>query len=262
MYVFIYFFRELTNRLETISNLRSLGPSAQLIWMSFLKPAWMKGLRWKMRGNLAAVFSSILAGAVPYLGPQEKVCSGEGGSLSHFPSLRSPLCLISSLPSSIPFLCLWRRKASSQVSNGGQVGTQSLYLYLQQMEGPQEGQEHAWRLGWGSGHSGHADLWLLYSCIILNSSQNDLRECLLDSTKWEPSIGMSVQFSSVQSLSRVRLFVTQWTAARQASLSITNSRSLPKLMSIESVMPSNHLSLCHPLRILPSIFPIIRVFFQ
>ena len=66
-------------------------------------------------------------------------------------------------------------------------------------------------------------------------------------------------FSSVQSLSRVRLFVTPWTAARQTSLSITNSRSLPKLMSIESVMPSNHLILCCPL-LLPSIFPSIKVF--
>ena len=66
--------------------------------------------------------------------------------------------------------------------------------------------------------------------------------------------------SSVQSLSCVRLFATPWTAARQTSLSITNSRSLPKLMSIESVMPSNHLILCHPLLLLPSIFPSIRVF--
>ena len=64
------------------------------------------------------------------------------------------------------------------------------------------------------------------------------------------------QFSSVQSLSHVQLFVTQWTAARQASLSITNSRSPPKPMSIESVMPINHLILCCPLLLLPSIFPI------
>ena len=70
----------------------------------------------------------------------------------------------------------------------------------------------------------------------------------------------SDQFSSVQSLSRVRLFATPWTAARQASLSITNSRSLPKLMSIELVMPSNHLILCQPLLLMPSIFPSIRVF--
>ena len=70
----------------------------------------------------------------------------------------------------------------------------------------------------------------------------------------------NVQFSSIQSLSRVQLFATPWTAARQASLSITNSQSLPKLMSIESVMPSNHLILCHPLLLLRSIFPNIRVF--
>ena len=67
-------------------------------------------------------------------------------------------------------------------------------------------------------------------------------------------------FSSVQSLSRVWLFVTPWTAAHQASLSIINSQSLPKLMSIDSVMPSNHLILCHPLLLPPSIFPSIRVF--
>ena len=65
--------------------------------------------------------------------------------------------------------------------------------------------------------------------------------------------------SSVQSLSRVQLFATPWTAAHQASLSITNSWSLPKLMSIELVMPPNHLILCRPLLLLPSIFPNIRV---
>ena len=65
---------------------------------------------------------------------------------------------------------------------------------------------------------------------------------------------------SVQSLSRVQLFATPWTAARQASLSITSSRSLLKLMSIESVMRSNHLILSHPLLLLPSVFPNIRVF--
>ena len=69
-----------------------------------------------------------------------------------------------------------------------------------------------------------------------------------------------VQFSSVQSLIRVQLFVTPWIAACQASLSITNSRSSPKLMSIQSVMPSSHLILCRPLLLLPSIPPSIRVF--
>ena len=71
---------------------------------------------------------------------------------------------------------------------------------------------------------------------------------------------LSVYFSSVQLLSRVRLFATPWTVARQASLSITNSWSLLILMSIESVMPSNHLIFCPPLLLPPSIFPSIRVF--
>ena len=74
------------------------------------------------------------------------------------------------------------------------------------------------------------------------------------------SLVFSNLFSSVQSLSHVQLFATPWTTARQASLSITNSRSLLKLMSIESVMPTNHLILCHPLLLPPSIFPSIRVF--
>ena len=67
-------------------------------------------------------------------------------------------------------------------------------------------------------------------------------------------------FSSAQKLTCVQLFATPWTAACNASLSITNSQSLVKLMSIESVMPSNLLILCHPLLLLPSIFPSIRVF--
>ena len=73
-------------------------------------------------------------------------------------------------------------------------------------------------------------------------------------------LGLLVQFSSIQLLSRVQLFATPWPTARQASLSITNFQSLPKLMSIESVMPSNHLILFRPLLLLPSIFPSIRVF--
>ena len=73
------------------------------------------------------------------------------------------------------------------------------------------------------------------------------------------TIDCSVIFNSVQLLSRDRLFATPWTAAQQASLSITNSQSLLKLMSIELVMPSNHLILCYPF-LLASIFPIIRVF--
>ena len=71
---------------------------------------------------------------------------------------------------------------------------------------------------------------------------------------------MFLSFSSVQSLSRVQLFATPWSVGCQASLSITNSWSLLKLMSIKSVMPSNHLIFCHPLLLLPSIFPNIRIF--
>ena len=71
---------------------------------------------------------------------------------------------------------------------------------------------------------------------------------------------MVIWSSSVQLLSHVQLFVTPWTAAHQASLSITNSQSLLKLMSIELVMSSNHLILCHPLLLLPSVFPSSRVF--
>ena len=71
---------------------------------------------------------------------------------------------------------------------------------------------------------------------------------------------ISYQSSSVQSLSRIRLFATPWISVRQASLSITYSRSSPKLTSIKSVMPSSHLILCHPLLLLPSIFPSIMVF--
>ena len=74
------------------------------------------------------------------------------------------------------------------------------------------------------------------------------------------TLGCEAVGKSAQSLSRVRLFVTPWTAARQASLSITNSWSLLNLMSIESVMPSNHLILCRPLLLQPSFFPSIRVF--
>ena len=74
------------------------------------------------------------------------------------------------------------------------------------------------------------------------------------------ALSMLVQYSSVQSLSRVRLFVTPRTAARQVSLAITSFQSLLKLKSIESVMPSNQIILCHPLLLLPSVFTSMRVF--
>ena len=77
---------------------------------------------------------------------------------------------------------------------------------------------------------------------------------------WEPSAGSKEYLSSIQLLSCGWLFATSWTTACQASLSITNSQSPPKTMCIELVMPSNHLTLCHPLLLLPYIFPSIRVF--
>ena len=95
----------------------------------------------------------------------------------------------------------------------------------------------------------HKDLYLVL-CGELNGKKPP------PPTKW----GCMYQLSSVQSFSRVRLFAIPWAIARQASLSITNSRSPPKPMSIESVMPSNHPILCHPLFLLPPILPSIRVF--
>ena len=85
-----------------------------------------------------------------------------------------------------------------------------------------------------------------------------LSYCLFESRNWQ--FYLPDQFNSFQSLSHVRLFATPWTAACQSSLSITNSWSLLKLMFIESVTPSNHLILCCPLLLLPSIFLSIRVF--
>ena len=97
-----------------------------------------------------------------------------------------------------------------------------------------------WLEGWRKGNVFSCFLWDSYSLLV----------CLY--VLWT--------FSSVQSHSCVRLFATPWTEARQASLSITTSQSLLKLMSIESMMPSSHLILCHPLLFLPSILPGIRVF--
>ena len=91
---------------------------------------------------------------------------------------------------------------------------------------------------------------MMWSLLLLCSSSLRLLLTLI----WPPWL------PSAQSLSHVRLFVSPWTAAHQASLSITNSRSLLKLMSIELVMPSNHLILCCPFFLLPSVFSSIRVF--
>ena len=94
---------------------------------------------------------------------------------------------------------------------------------------------------------------LAYSRIVLRNSPGQ-KQC-----KWGSLNSGFFRFCSVQLLSHVQLFATPWTAAGQVSLSMTNSWNLLKLMSIESLIPSNHLILCHPL-LLPSIFPSIRVF--
>ena len=100
---------------------------------------------------------------------------------------------------------------------------------------------------------------------LLTAAPPDLSAFLCPRSHHSLDVGLHVvvsliQFSSVQSLSCVRPFATPWIAAHQASLSITNSRSSLRLMSIESVMPSSHLILCRPLLLLPSIPPSIRVF--
>jgi len=94
-------------------------------------------------------------------------------------------------------------------------------------------------------------------CLVVDHSFTELNKGVVHMISLVSFLWL---YSSVQSLSRVWLFATPWTAACQASLSIIKSQSLPKLMSIESVMLSNHLILCHPLLLLPSIFPSIRVF--
>ena len=105
--------------------------------------------------------------------------------------------------------------------------------------------------------------WLVTCISYCNNSGRRSTSCLPGCTGYglyEAQAGIKVQFSSVQSLSHVQLFATPWTIARQASLSITDSWSLLKLTSIELVMPSNHLVLCRPLLLLPSVFSSIRVF--
>ena len=116
----------------------------------------------------------------------------------------------------------------------------------------------------------HWQIWLCKAICFFNWSIVNLQWCAQNINFWTENFISKVKrqagrkrrqiLSSVQSLSRVWLFATPWTAACRASLSITNSRSLLKLMSIESVMPLSHLILCCPLLLLPSIFPSIRVF--
>ena len=99
--------------------------------------------------------------------------------------------------------------------------------------------------------------------MVQSSWHTKLRITVIMEEGWKPVEnvwGITLGFRSVQSLSRVKLFATSWIAACQASLSITSSRSLPKLMCIKSLMPSSHLILCHPLLLLPPISPSIGSF--
>ena len=110
----------------------------------------------------------------------------------------------------------------------------------------------------------HSEYYVYFSrttggCFLFKRSKETPREFSVALQYYCTQI-TALMFSSVQSLSHVQLFVIPWTAAHQASLSITNSQSPPKPMSIKSVTPSNHLILCRPLLLLPSIFPSIRVF--
>ena len=102
-----------------------------------------------------------------------------------------------------------------------------------------------------------ASIWLFCTFALLNQVQPDSTS---EKSTNPTGIRLDISFSSVQSLSRVRLFATPWIAAHQASLSITNSWSSLRLMSIESVMPSSHLIFCRPLFLLPPIPSSIKVF--
>ena len=130
-------------------------------------------------------------------------------------------------------------------------------------------QRKVWGLEWGSQVKQTA---FLASPIYIGQAQGEEKKHVKRGAKIGPgasllfesfgltcrhALRMYFHFSSVQSLSSVRLFATPWTAACQASLSITNSRSSPKPMSIRLVMPSNHLIFCRPFLLLPSIFPLL-----
>ena len=127
-----------------------------------------------------------------------------------------------------------------------------IYLFLSEVERAPR--------GWVREDHGDSPSQRALRLLVLSASGPRRTGMLADWLQEIQPCPFSTSQCSVQSLSRVRLFLTPWTAARQASLSVTNSQSLLKLMSIESVMPSSHLILCRPLLLSPSIFPSIRVF--
>ena len=119
------------------------------------------------------------------------------------------------------------------------------------------GQHSVWQCGSGVRGSNHRDIWPYSSCT---QPPDPLEVMLIFQACSSSLLWILLASQSVQSLSHVQLFATPWTAAHQASLSITKSQDLLKLMSIKSVMTSNYLILHHPLLLLPSVFPSIRVF--
>ena len=170
-------------------------------------------------------------------------------------------------------VCSWKEEYSLRVSNSRRIRFKYLFDHHRIKLGiNQDGRSETGRLtelpGLAEEADGHKGPLLVPRLQALIEFRR--RKGLLWVPLWSPKTfnwkkknaqcKSDFQFSSVQSLSRVWLFVTPWTAAPQASLSIINSRSLLKLMSTESVMPSNPLILCCPLLLLPSIFPHIRVF--
>ena len=122
-----------------------------------------------------------------------------------------------------------------------------IYLFLSEVERAPR--------GWVREDHGDSPSQRALRLLVLSASSPRRTGMLADWLQEIQPCPFSTSQCSVQSLSRVRLFLTPWTAARQASLSVTNSQSLLKLMSIESVMPSSHLILCRPLLLSPSIFP-------
>ena len=163
------------------------------------------------------------------------------------------------------------------------VGSLSLLQRIFPAQGSEPGLPHCRWILYQLSHKGSPvlnrtlqNLWvleqlssLLLQLIICNNNLEEIRLSGKWMSVWDTYLTMEFELgdqileimsSPVQSLSCVWLFVTPWTAAHQSSLSIANSQSLPKIMSIESVIPSSHLILCHPLLLPPSIFPSIRVF--
>ena len=172
------------------------------------------------------------------------------------------------------FVCEWTHGIYIPWNSPGQntgVGSLSLLQEIFPTQGLNPGLLHCRQILYQLSHKGSPRILEWVACPFSRESSQPRNwtevSCIAGGffTNWPMTEAIPLQhckatISLVQLLSRILLFVTLWTAARQASLSITNSQSLLKLMSIKLVMPSNHLILCHPLLLLPSVFPSIRVF--